>query len=298
MAARQTNVTGRGARRPAAQQPREGDFVEALARGLDVLTCFGPTAMELTVSDVATRTSLARPTARRLLLTLEQLGYVHSDDGVYSLTTRVLELGTATIAAQGAWDLARPHLVELVRHTGESSSMSQLDGSDIVYTARVPVAKIIALSVHIGTRFPAVATSMGHVLLADLEPDALAHALRQPSRSGMIPRVVPSSRELDRILKETRDRGWAMSDERLSLGIRSIAAPVRDAAGHAKAAMNVTVHAAETSVATLTKEYLPMLLRAAEAVSVDWANLARLPATEPRPLTKRVPQGSRRSPRS
>lgn len=297
VAARQKNVTGRGARRPAAPQPREGDFVEALARGLDVLTCFGPTAMELTVSDVAARAGLARPTARRLLLTLEQLGYVHSDDGVYSLTTRVLELGTATIAAQGAWDLARPRLIELVRHTGESSSMSQLDGSDIVYTARVPVAKIIALSVHIGTRFPAVATSMGHVLLADLDRDALSHAMRQPSRSGVIPRVVPSSRELDRILKETRDRGWAMSDERLSLGIRSIAAPVRDASGRVRAAMNVTVHAAETSVSTLTKDYLPMLLRAAEAVSVDWANLSRLPAIEPRPLTRRAPQGSRRSPR-
>ena len=296
VAARQKNVAGRGASRPASTR-REGDFVEALARGLDVLTCFGPTAMELTVSDVAARTKLARPTARRLLLTLEQLGYVHSDDGVYSLTTRVLELGTATIAAQGAWDLARPRLVELVRRTGESSSMSQLDGSDIVYTARVPVAKIIALSVHIGTRFPAIATSMGHVLLADLDRDALAHALRQPSRSGVIPRVVPSGRELDRILKETRERGWAMSDERLSLGIRSIAAPVRDGTGRVQAAMNVTVHAAETSVATLTKTYLPMLLRTAEAVSADWANLSRLPATEPRPLTTRTNSGGRQAQR-
>ena len=260
---------------------RGGDFVEALARGLDVLKCFGPMAMELTVSDVAARTDLARPTARRLLLTLEQLGYVRSNDGVYSLTTQVLELGTAGIAAQGLWDVARPHLQWLVGRTSESSSMSQLDGSDIIYTARVPVAKIIALSVHIGTRFPAVATSMGHVLLADLSRAEVDAVLRTPSKSGVIPRVVPSRRELDRLLGEVHDRGWAMSDERLSLGIRSIAAPVRDASGRVRAAMNVTVHAAETSVATLTSKYLPLLLTAAKAMSADWANLAMLPVAEP-----------------
>lgn len=260
---------------------KDGDFVEALARGLEVLKCFGPMAMELTVSDVAARTDLARPTARRLLLTLEQLGYVRSNDGVYSLTTQVLELGTAGIAAQGLWDVARPHLQWLVGRTGESSSMSQLDGSDIIYTARVPVPKIIALSVHIGTRFPAVATSMGHVLLADLGAQELEATLAKPSRSGVIPRVSPSRKELDRTLKETRERGWAMSDERLSLGIRSIAAPVRDAAGRVRAAMNVTVHAAETSVETLTSKYLPLLLRSAEAVTREWANLAMLPVAEP-----------------
>lgn len=280
MAARQSKGTGRGSAAAAADAPREGDFVEALARGLDVLKCFGPTAMELTVSDVAVRTDLARPTARRLLLTLEQLGYVRSTDGIYSLTTRVLELGTATVAAQSVWDVARPHLVELVRRTGESSSMSQLDGSDIIYTARVPVAKIIALSVHIGTRFPAIATSMGHVLLADLDRRSLDAALRQPSQSGVIPRIIPTSKELDRILAETRERGWAMSDERLSLGIRSIAAPVRDGNGRVRAAMNVTVHAAETSVTTLTKTYLPLLLKTASAVSAEWANLAMLPVAE------------------
>lgn len=280
-AAASTRVRAVGAPAPASSVARDGDFVEALARGLDVLKCFGPMAMELSVSDVAARTQLARPTARRLLLTLEQLGYVRSNDGLYSLTTQVLELGTAGIAAQGIWDVARPHLQRLVGFTGESSSMSQLDGSDIIYTARVPVAKIIALSVHIGTRFPAVATSMGHVLLADLGGDDLERVLRLPSKSGVIPRIVPTQKELDRTLKEVRQRGWAMSDERLSLGIRSIAAPVRDGDGRVRAAVNVTVHAAETSVETLTSKYLPVLLKTAEAVSAEWANLSMLPVAEP-----------------
>ena len=184
--------------RPSRAEAGNGEFVEALARGLDVITCFGPTSLELSVSDVASRTGLARPTARRLLLTLEQLGYVRSVGGSFSLTTRVLRLGTAGIAAQGIWDVARPHLVTLVGHTGESSSMSQLDGSDIVYTARVPVPKIIALAVSIGTLFPAVATSMGRVLLADLEPDELEEVLATPSRSGVIPRVTLSRRRARR----------------------------------------------------------------------------------------------------
>lgn len=258
-----------------------GEFVEALARGLDVLKTFGPTAIEMTVSEVAARTGLARPTARRLLLTLEHLGYVRSNDGVFSLTTKVLEIGTSVIAAQGLWDIARPHLVALVGRTGESSSMSQLDGSDIVYTARVPVPKIIAFSVHIGTRFPAVATSMGRTLLSELSDDELDRVLALPSASGIIPRVVPSRAELDESLAEIRERGWAMSDEQLSVGIRSIATAVRDHHGGIAAAMNVTVHAAETSVERLVGEYLPYLLDAAAAVTAAWSDLAMLPVAEP-----------------
>ncbi len=256
------------------------DFVEALARGLDVLTAFGPTRMAMTVSDVAAHTGLARPTARRLLLTLEALGYVRSNDGVFSLTTKVLEIGTSVIAAQGLWDVARPHMVDLVAHTGESSSMAQLDGSDIVYTARVPVPKIIALAVNIGTRFPAVATSMGRVLLADLDPDEVAAALEMPSGSGIVPRIRLEGDALRRDLAEVRERGFALSDELLSMGIRSVAVPVRDVSGRAVAAMNVTVHAAETPIDTLTGVYLPLLQRAATAVTEEWAALSRLPTAE------------------
>jgi IclR family pca regulon transcriptional regulator len=257
------------------------DFVEALARGLAIITAFSPTATELSVSDAAARTSLPRPTARRLLMTLEQLGYVRFNNGVYTLTTKVLELGTTYIAALGIWEVARPHLEALVAQTGESSSMSQLDGSDIVYVARVPVPKIIALSVHIGTRFPAAATSMGHVLLCELDRSQLRDVLTTPSQSGIIPRVTPNRRDLGRELAAVRARGWALSDERLSLGIRSIAAPVRDAAGATVAAMNVTVHAAETSVSDLKRRHLPLLLETAEKISREWANLARLPVPDP-----------------
>ena len=264
------------------------DFVEALARGLDVITAFGPMAMELTVSEVAARTGLARPTARRLLMTLEQLGYARSTDGAFSLTTKTLELGTAYISAQGLWDIARPHLVALVDRTGESSSMSQLDGSDIVYTARVAVPKIIAIAVHIGTRFPATATSMGRVLLADLTAGELDAVLDTPSSSGIIPRVASNRADLDRSLAEIRERGWALSDELLSVGIRSVAAPVRDRNGRTQAAVNVTVHAAETSIDRLVTEHLPLLLETAAGITDAWSNLAKLPAAQARGATRAI----------
>jgi IclR family pca regulon transcriptional regulator len=150
-----------------------------------------------------------------------------------------------------------------------------------VYVARVAVPKIIALAVHIGTRVPAVATSMGQVLLADLPRSELTDVLKTPSQSGIIPRVTPPRRELERELDLVRSRGWAVSDERLSLGIRSIAAPVRDASGRTVAAVNVTVHAAETSVRELRRRHLPLLLATAEGITREWANLSRLPVPDP-----------------
>ena len=247
------------------------DFVESLARGLEVLRCFDASHRARSLAEVAAATGLARPTARRLLLTLEELGYVRSVEGTFSLTPKVITLGTAYVASLGLWDVARPHLEALVRQTGESSSMAQLDGSDIIYVARVSVPKIIALRVDIGTLFPAPQTSQGKVLLAALSPDELDAVLRIPSRSGLPPHIGRTREQLDAELTQVRARGWALADEELAPGVRSIAVPVRDGAGGVRAAMNVSVHAAETTVDTLLDQHLPRLLRAAGEVSNDWA---------------------------
>jgi IclR family pca regulon transcriptional regulator len=247
------------------------DFVEALARGLDVLGCFDAEHRSMSLTEVATAAGLARPTARRLLLTLEELGFVRSSGGTFALTPKVLTLGTAYVSALGLWDIARPHLEALVARTGESSSMAQLDGSDIVYVARVSVPKLIALRVDIGTRFPAVQTSQGKVLLAALPPDELEATLAEPSRAGLPPYIGRSRDQLGDELTEVRARGWAVADEELAPGVRSVAVPVRDGTGAVRAAMNVTVHAAETSRELLLGKHLPLLLRTAGDVSAEWA---------------------------
>lgn len=247
------------------------DFVEALARGLDVLACFDRAHPRMSLTEVAAAADLARPTARRLLLTLEELGFVRSTDGAFSLTPKVLSLGMAYVGALGLWDIARPHLEELVARTGESSSMAQLDGSDIVYVARVAVPKLIALRVDVGTRFPASQTSQGKVLLAALSPDELAATLAERSRAGLPPGICRSAEQLQAELPQVRARGWALADEELAPGVRSVAVPVRDGDGVVRAAMNVTVHAAETSTERLLGEHLPLLLRTAGDISADWA---------------------------
>src|SRR6266513_1731158 len=207
------------------------DFIEALARGLDVIRAFEPRRPTMTLSEVAAASGLARPTARRMLLTLEELGYVRVTQGGFALNPRVLELGMAYIGSTSIWEIARPHMEQLVGHTGESSSLAQLDGSDIVYVARVAVPKIIALAVTIVTRFPAMPTSLGKILLAALPPAEAERVLAEPSRSGITARWQPSAAERAAALREVRARGWALTDEQLAPGIRSIAAPLRDGEG-------------------------------------------------------------------
>jgi IclR family transcriptional regulator, pca regulon regulatory protein len=259
--------------------PRTGtgpDFIESLARGLEVIAAFRPGREAMSLSDVAAATGLARPTARRILLTLAELGYVRTDGARYTLTPRVLELGAAYVGSQGLWDVARPHLLELSARTNESCSIAQLDGSDIVYVARVAVPKIVGLSVQIGTRFPALQTSLGKVLLAELPAGELEEVLAEPSRSGLTPLWQPTRKERDAELRQVRARGWAMTDQQLALGIRSVAAPLNDGE-RVVAAVNVNTHAAETTVEHLTEHHLPLLLRTAGEIGADFARLRSLP---------------------
>jgi len=273
-----------------ARRDSSPDFIEAIARGLDVIRAFGPGQPVMTLAAVAAASDLPRPTARRILLTLEQLGYVRQTSGPgsgpggssggaggFELTPRVLDLGMSYVLSRGLWEIARPHMEELVARTHESSSIAQLDGSDIVYVARVAVPKIVALRVTIGTRFPALQTSLGKVLLAALPDSEVGSVLAEPSRSGITPRWQPDDLERAAALREVRARGWALTDGELAPAIRSVAVPLRDGDGKVIAALNVNSHAAETSLEKLTGEYLPLLLATAGAISADWAACHAVP---------------------
>src|SRR3984885_9116688 len=198
-----------------ARRDDSPDFIEAIARGLDVIRAFKSGQPVMSLASVAAASALPRPTARRILLTLEQLGYVRQAGG----------------PPRGLWEIARPHMEALVARTGESTSIAQLDGSDIVYVARVAVPKIVTLSVTIGTRFPAMQTSLGKVLLAALPPAEAERVLAEPSRSGITPRWQPDAAARTAVLREVRARGWALTDEQLAPGIRSVAVPLRGGDG-------------------------------------------------------------------
>jgi IclR family pca regulon transcriptional regulator len=260
-----------------ARRDDSPDFIEAIARGLDVIRAFGPGQPVMSLASVAAASDLPRPTARRILLTLEQLGYVRQaaagggQSGGYELTPRVLDLGMSYVLSRGLWEVARPHMEALVAQTRESTSIAQLDGSDIVYVARVAVPKIVTLAVTIGTRFPAMQTSLGKVLLAALPLAEAERVLAEPSRSGITTRWQPDPAERAAALREVRARGWALTDEQLAPGIRSVAVPLRDGEGRVIAALNVNSHAAETPLDVLIGRHLPLLLQTAGSISADWA---------------------------
>ena len=247
---------------------RDGAFVQSLERGLLVIRALAAPEPR-TLSDVARATGLSRAAARRFLLTLERLGYVREARGRFALTPRVLELGYAYLSSLTLPEVAQPHLERLAGRVHESSSVSILDGPDIVYVARVPARRIMSVSISVGTRFPAYATSMGRVLLAGLPPAGLEAALARTQLQAITPSTITARADLERELDRVRRRGWALVDQELEAGLRSVAVPVRDGAGEVAAAMNLSVHASRATVTELRRRLLPPLLEAAAAVEAD-----------------------------
>ena len=248
---------------------REPHHVQSLRRGLAVIRAFDAHHSELTLSEVARLCDLTRAAARRFLLTLVDLGYVRTDGRLFSLTPRVLELGYAFLSSLSLPEVAEPHLERLVAEVHESSSLSVLDGDDIVYVARVPTRRIMTVAINVGTRFPAYATSMGRVLLAFLPDDARqAHLdrIRLDRLTGRTVRTVGTLRsELDRV----RAQGYAIVDQELEEGLRAIAAPVRDRTGRVVGAVNISVQASRASVDTMRRSLLPPLLAATARIDAD-----------------------------
>ena len=253
-------------------QPREGHFVQSLERGLSVIGAFGPATPELSLSDVARATGLTRAAARRFLLTLVDLGYMRQDGRLFRLTPRVLSLGYAYLSGLSLPGIAEPHLEWLVREVHESSSLSVLDGHDIVYVARVPTSRIMTVAINVGTRFPAYPTSMGRVLLAGLEEASLEEHLATLELRRFTEHTVASLDDLRARVAETREQGYALVDEELEHGLRSLAAPVRNRHGKVVAAVNVSSHISRISRISrdaALSELLPPLLRTAGEIETD-----------------------------
>lgn len=251
------------------QQGPSPDYVQSLARGLAVIRAFDAEHPRRTLSDVARTTDLTRATARRFLLTLVELGYVRSDGSLFWLTPRVLELGYSYLSSLSLPDVAGPHLESLAEQVRESSSVSILDGDDVVYVARVPVSRIMTVAITIGTRFPAYATSMGRVLLAGLSPDLLGAYLERVELDALTGKTITDVTSLRTELETVRTQGYCLVDQELEEGLRSIAAPIRDQSGEVVAAANVSTQAARHSTDAVREHLLPALLRASAAIEID-----------------------------
>ena len=253
------------------EQGHDGDFVQSLERGLSVIRVFDADHPKLTLSEVAASTGLSRAAARRFLRTLVQLGYMRSDGSRFVLRPKILELGYAYLSSLTLPEVAMPHLEQLVEQVHESSSVSELDGDDVIYIARVPTKRIMSVTISVGTRFPAYATSMGRVMLAAQPDERLDEYLSSASLRGLTGHTITSATALRRELRKIRAQGWAVVDQELEEGLRSIAAPIRDAAGPVIAAVNVSPPAGRRTLTGNVEELLQPLLATAQRIEVDLA---------------------------
>lgn len=250
----------------AAPQPGDS-YVQSFARGLEVIRSFNAQTPAQTLSEVAAHSGLTRAGARRILLTLQTLGYVDTDGRLYRLTPRILDLGFAYLSSMPIWNLAEPVMEELVAQVKESCSAAVLDATDIVYVLRVPTHKIMRFTLGVGSRLPAFCTSMGRVLLADLPDDVLRERLEASDRTARTRHTVVDVDTLMTRVAQVRRQGWCIVNQELEEGLISVAVPITNRAGRTVAALNISGQANRTNVRTAQEQLLPPLQASARRIS-------------------------------
>ncbi|MFI6344402.1 IclR family transcriptional regulator C-terminal domain-containing protein [Streptomyces sp. NPDC050560] len=249
------------------KDPEQRDFIQSLERGLAVILAFSDHHPRLSLAQVAELTGLSRATARRVLITLQRLGYVRSEGRLFALTPRVLGLGYAYLSSLNLTQIAQPHMERVVAALHEACSLATLEGPDIVYVSRVPTHRVSSITLATGTRLPAHATAMGHVLLAHLPEPELERYFAETELAPLTGRTVRGRGELEPRLAAARERDWATVDQELEEGLRSVAAPVRGADGRVIAALGMSATVAAASPEEIRDRFVPALAEAARQIS-------------------------------
>lgn len=257
-----------------SSQQRDASYVQALERGLAVMRAFSREAQALTISDIAKRTGLPRPTVRRLLYTLVQLGYVDRSGPRFSLGVRTLNLSYSFLSSVPLREIAIPHMLSLVEVVKESCVLSLLDDIDVIEVAQVPVERIVTVALTVSSRFPAHLTSAGRILIGNLPPAERANLLDrliEPTTT----RAVGERARLEEALDQAKTQGWAMVDQELEEGIRSMAVPIKDSSGEVVAALSVWTYSSRVSLKRFRAEILPHLRETASWIGRGLAGQAR-----------------------
>jgi IclR family pca regulon transcriptional regulator len=246
---------------------RSNDFIQSLERGLEVMNSFSRERAHQTLSEVAQMTGLTRATTRRVLLTLTELGYVHQSGRSFSLTPKMLDLGYSYLSSLEVVEVAQRPMERLVEEVKESSSMSVLDGSEIVYVARVPTKRIMTIALALGSRLPAYPTSMGRVLLSGLPDSQIDDYIDQTRLERLTPHTITDPDEFRAAIDNVRAKGFALVDQELEVGVRSIAAPILNGRQEIIAAMNISCHASRVTLGQIRGEFRPKLIDTANEIS-------------------------------
>src|SRR5580658_5155148 len=255
---------------------RRREAMGGLAKGLTVIRAFTRDRPTLSLSDIAAATHMPAATARRCLLTLEQLGYVTRSGRDFVLRPKVLELGAAYLESMNIELLTKTHLEELARKTGDSAALCVLDGTEIVYLARASIRTLLRLEAHVGSRFPAHATSTGRTLLAGLSPERLQRYFDTAKLEALTDRTVTDPAKLRQLIEDCRRTGYSAVEDELAYGVVALAVPVLDQSGRVVAALNSSSHSRRISKAKLIRERFTMLKEISGQISADLTNVPGL----------------------
>ena len=247
------------------------EFMATLAKGLAVLGCFGKERPSMTLSEAAAAANLSRATARRILRTLTELGYVTQDGRQFSLSPNILKLGFAYLATQSWIERAQPLMRELSERLRESVSASILQGTEIVYVARVPTRRIMSTVLSVGSRLPAFHTAMGRIQLGFLDETEIWRRLKSLRIDPYTPSTITDLQALFDRVRDDHAQGFSIVDEELERGLRSIAVPIVDRSGQAVGGVSVSTHSARTTRNEMRDAYLPALRALAEQVALSAA---------------------------
>jgi IclR family transcriptional regulator, pca regulon regulatory protein len=242
------------------------DHVGSLAKGLTVMEILAANPAGLTLTEMAEKAHLTRAGARRLLLTLAASGYATRDDRRFTLSPRLLTLARTWLQGASLWTFAEPIMRKVSTTLDESCSAAILADADVVYVARAPSRAILSVALHVGTRLPAYCTAMGKVLLSGLDGAALEAFLARADLKANTPKTITDGGTLRQMIEKARMDGFAVADEELEVGLRSIAVPIRNGSRDVVAAINVSTQSARHSVSEMKKEFLPVLKDAAERI--------------------------------
>lgn len=264
--------TARLIKPPAARREAMG----GLAKGLAVIRAFSREHSPLTLSEIAARAGMPAATARRCILTLEELNYITRKGRTFFLRPKVLELGAAYLESMDIDHLTQTHLEELARLTKDSAALSVLDGNDIVYVARTSVRTLVRLEAHVGSRFPAHVTSMGRVLLAGISADHLEQYFATQDFLPLTDRTVTDPRKVRRLIDECRRAGYSAVEDELAYGVVAVAVPVYDLQGRIVAALNSSSHSRRITKIKLVRERLSILKQASRQISAEFSRVPGL----------------------
>ncbi|MEA2923802.1 MAG: IclR family transcriptional regulator, pca regulon regulatory protein [Alphaproteobacteria bacterium] len=254
-------------REKMSSRPDDKEFMATLAKGLAVLSCFGKERPIMTLSEAAVAANVSRATARRILRTLAELGYVEQHGRQFSLSPNILQLGFAYLATQSWIDRAAPLMKELSERAHESCSAAILQGTEIVYVARIPTRRIMSVAASVGSRLPAFHTAMGRVQLGFLDEAEIWRRLKSVRIEPMTPSTITDLQALFDRIRDDHSQGFSIVDEELERGLRAIAVPIVDRQREVVAALNLSTHATRTTRNEMRDKFLPQLRAAAAQIA-------------------------------